>query len=115
MSVVRIRLHDQSTFSPPTPVGQPVGEPVAMTRTAEHMPLEGYNAVTGFWECSPGQFRRQVAGAEYSYIVSGEGTFTPDNGETIQFKPGDALFFEANSHGTWDIREAVRKTYLILK
>ncbi|ERX02251.1 hypothetical protein Q083_01286 [Pseudomonas aeruginosa M8A.4] len=29
-----IRLDDESPFTSPTPVGQPLGEPVALTRTA---------------------------------------------------------------------------------
>lgn len=42
------------------------------------------------------------------------GSFTPDAGDPIHFQAGDALYFAANSLGTWDIRETVRKTYLIL-
>lgn len=72
-----IRLDDESPFTSPTPVGQPLGEPVALTRTAAHRPLADGNGVTGIWECTPGRFRRQVEQAEYSYIVSGEGRFTP--------------------------------------
>ncbi|HHM6007008.1 TPA: cupin domain-containing protein, partial [Pseudomonas aeruginosa] len=68
-----IRLDDESPFTSPTPVGQPLGEPVALTRTAAHRPLADGNGVTGIWECTPGRFRRQVEQAEYSYIVSGEG------------------------------------------
>ncbi|WP_225316340.1 cupin domain-containing protein, partial [Pseudomonas aeruginosa] len=41
------------------------------------------NGVTGIWECTPGRFRRQVEQAEYSYIVSGEGRFTPDEGQAV--------------------------------
>ncbi|MBI8178233.1 cupin domain-containing protein [Pseudomonas aeruginosa] len=109
-----IRLSGESAFTETTPVGQPVGDLVAMSRTAEHRALEDRNATTGVWECSSGQFRRQVAGAEYSYIIGGEGTFTPDDGEPIEFRAGDALYFAANTQGVWDIRQAVRKTYLIL-
>ncbi|BGE66955.1 TPA: cupin domain-containing protein [Pseudomonas aeruginosa] len=114
MSPVRVRLHDEGNFTSAAPVGQPIGNPIAMSRTAEHRALEDRNATTGIWECSPGQFRRQVAEAEYSYIVSGEGSFTPDDGHPIEFRGGDALYFEANSQGVWDIRQTVRKTYLIL-
>uniref|UniRef100_UPI000666B36B cupin domain-containing protein n=1 Tax=Pseudomonas aeruginosa TaxID=287 RepID=UPI000666B36B len=58
-------------------------------------------------------FRRQVEQAEYSYIVSGEGRFTPDEGQAVEFRAGDALYFAAATQGTWDIRQTVRKTYLI--
>ncbi|MNT45902.1 hypothetical protein D3C72_1825150 [compost metagenome] len=53
--------------------------------------------------------------AEYSYIVSGAGCFTPDTGESVNFSAGDALYFPANSQGTWVIRQNLRKTYLILE
>ncbi|MDI7138841.1 hypothetical protein QMO42_31175, partial [Pseudomonas aeruginosa] len=46
-----IRLDDESPFTSPTPVGQPLGEPVALTRTAAHRPLADGNGVTGIWEC----------------------------------------------------------------
>lgn len=36
-----IRLDDESPFTSPTPVGQPLGEPVALTRTAAHRPQIG--------------------------------------------------------------------------
>ena len=47
-----IRLDDESPFTSPTPVGQPLGEPVALTRTAAHRPLADGNGVTGIWECT---------------------------------------------------------------
>ncbi|WP_271410024.1 cupin domain-containing protein [Pseudomonas sp. Q1-7] len=114
MTPLRIRLDDATPFTPASPVGAPVGEPLVLTRTALHQELPGQRAVTGFWECSPGRFRRQVVEAEYSYIVSGEGSFTPDGGEPIDFREGDALYFAANTQGTWEVRSPVRKTYLIL-
>ncbi|MBI8178239.1 DUF861 domain-containing protein [Pseudomonas aeruginosa] len=52
--------------------------------------------------------------AEYSYIISGEGNFTTDGGDTIEFRAGNALYFAASTQGTWDIRQTLRKTYLIL-
>ncbi|BAN48778.1 cupin domain-containing protein [Metapseudomonas resinovorans] len=114
MPLERIRLDDDSSFTAPTPVGAPLGQPVAHACTAGHRNVPDGKGSTGVWECSPGQFRRQVMEAEYSYIVSGEGSFTPDDGETIEFRAGDALYFTANTQGTWTIRQAVRKTYLIL-
>lgn len=114
MSPTLIRLPDQDDFGAPAPVGHPIGQPIAMTRTAGHQALTDRPASTGIWECSPGRFRRQVAEAEYSTIISGEGSFTPDDGEPIEFRAGDALYFQADTQGTWEIRQSVRKTYLIL-
>lgn len=114
MSPLLIRLDDESCFTEATAVGQPVGQPVAQARTAVHRSLQDKNGMTGIWECSRGRFRRQVMEAEYSYIISGEGSFTTDDGDTIEFRAGDALYFAANTLGTWDIRQTLRKTYLIL-
>lgn len=113
MSPVLIRLDDHR-FTEATAVGAPLGHPIAQTRTAGHRPLPDRNALTGFWACSPGRFRRQVREAEYSYIISGEGSFTPDAGEALEFRAGDVLYFAADTQGTWDIRQPLRKAYLIL-
>lgn len=114
MNPVLIHLQNDDAFSEATPVGAPVGEPVAQARTAQHQEIPSQNVATGFWECSPGRFRRQVAQAEYSYIIEGEGSFTPDGGDTIEFRASDALYFAANTQGTWEVRRTVRKNYLIL-
>lgn len=73
MSLIRIRLDDQPGFSQPTVLG----DDGAQARTAAHRTLPDGKGTTGVWECTPGTFRRQVAQAEYSYIVAGEGSFTP--------------------------------------
>ena len=34
----------------------------------------------------------------------------PDEGQAVEFRAGDALYFAAATQGTWDIRQTVRKT-----
>ncbi|MFQ6574641.1 cupin domain-containing protein [Pseudomonas sp. UM16] len=114
MSIVRIATNAPLTFGDATTLGNPLQAPVAQARTAAHQNLTDGRGASGVWECSPGTFRRQVAQAEYSYIVSGSGSFTPDQGEPVAFAAGDALYFPANTQGTWIIQQSVRKTYLIL-
>ncbi|MBM5460309.1 cupin domain-containing protein [Pseudomonas sp. P66] len=115
MSIVRIATHAPLTFGEATALGDPLHTPVAQARTAAHQQLPDGRGTTGVWECSPGSFRRQVAQAEYSYIVSGSGCFAPDQGEPVVFSAGDALYFPANTQGTWTIEQTVRKTYVILE
>lgn len=86
----------------------------AVARIAQNQTLADGRGEAGIWECSPGEFRRQVLQAEYSYIISGEGSFTPEGGARIHFTAGDVLYFSANTHGTWEIRSTVRKNYFIL-
>jgi uncharacterized cupin superfamily protein len=50
--------------------------------------------------------------AELCHFVSGRAFFTPEGGEQFEIKPGDAIFFPPNSRGIWDVREALRKTYV---
>lgn len=91
----------------------PVGDSAALSRSAGEHSLQGANAQTGIWECTPGRFRRGVKAAEYSYIISGAGSFTPDGGEPLEFRAGDTLCFPPDSQGLWTIRETVRKSYVI--
>ena len=111
MSPTLIRAARETEFSPAAPVGAPKGEPVPHVRVAGHreIPVGG----AGLWECTPGRFRRQIAEAEYSYILSGRGSFTPDGGHAIEFGAGDALYFAANTEGEWELLETVRKVYVI--
>jgi uncharacterized cupin superfamily protein len=106
------RVENDSDFSALTAVGAPTSELIAFSRTASHRetPLGG----TGIWECTPGRFRRQVIPAEYSYIISGEGSFTPDGENRIDFRAGDSLYFAPNTQGEWEIHQTVRKAYLIV-
>ncbi|MFC4623601.1 cupin domain-containing protein [Comamonas nitrativorans] len=113
MNPILIRIENDDAFGPATPVGAPCGTPVAHTRTAGHQTLT-VGSSAGLWECSPGRFRRQVAQAEYSYFISGEGCFIPDGGTPIAFRAGDSMYFPANTEGEWHVRQTVRKAYLIM-
>lgn len=46
--------------------------------------------------------------------MAGRCTFTPDGGEPIEIRAGDALMMPANTLGIWDIQETVRKTYVLI-
>ena len=41
--------------------------------------------------------------------------FHPDDGEAIEIKAGDTMYFDENSKGTWEVLETVRKAYLTFK
>ncbi len=69
---------------------------------------------TGLFECTSGTYRRSVKEAEVMHILSGSGRFTPDGEATVHFRGGDTLFFAANTQGTWEVDETMRKVYVIL-
>jgi uncharacterized cupin superfamily protein len=69
----------------------------------------------GIWECTPGRWPRQQMAAEFTVFLSGHCRFEPENGAEVEIKPGDVLYFPANTKGIWDITETVRKVYMIMK
>lgn len=95
-----------------TPVAAPLGELLSATRVARAYGQPGETS-SGLWECSPGRWRRQLVQAEFCHFFEGELVFEPDAGEPIHIKAGDAVFFPANSHGVWDIRQTARKFYVL--
>ena len=53
--------------------------------------------------------------AEISSFVKGHALFHPEDGETIDIKAGDTVYFDENSKGTREVLETVRKAYLTFK
>ncbi|AOJ04928.1 MULTISPECIES: cupin domain-containing protein [Burkholderia] len=95
-------------------VARPLGATVVHTRCLD-VPLEGAgDNQAGLWECSPGRFERQLANAEVMHILSGACTFTPAGGEPVEIRAGDTLFFPADTVGVWQIRETLRKVYVVM-
>lgn len=109
-----IRLAATASLALPAavPAKVPVGTPLA--EAATHAVEGPGGLLTGVWECTPGRFRRQVLEREFSHFISGHCFFEPDGGEPIELRPGDAVLFPANCQGTWDVRETVRKSFLII-
>jgi uncharacterized protein len=93
-------------------VAVPVGQPIARLKSSEAVSLPAQQVEAGVWECTPGVWHRQVKQAELCHFVAGHCFFTPEGGEPIEIRPGDAIFFPPNSSGTWDVRKTVRKTYV---
>jgi hypothetical protein len=96
------------------PVELPVSEQVSQLRgRIVNENADGSEA--GIWECTPGTWTRQVMDAEISSFVQGHARFHPDDGETIDIRTGDTVYFDENSKGTWEVLETVRKAYLTFK
>ena len=96
----------------------PVQEPIS--ETVSHMRGRIINenpdgSEAGIWECTPGTWTRVVMDAEISSFVAGHALFRPDEGDTIDIRPGDTVYWDNNSKGTWEVLETVRKAYLTFK
>ena len=59
------------------PVGIPLSEPPCLIKTASRTIPQRDHIDTGLWECSPGQFRREITQGEMMHLLSGHCPATP--------------------------------------
>lgn len=97
------------------PAKTSIGELVALQGVSQDQVTVSSDISIGIWESSPGKFTRNVKDREFSHIISGSCTFTPKDEEKIELKAGDAVYFPENTEGEWEIKETLRKTYVIFK
>jgi uncharacterized cupin superfamily protein len=98
------------------PVPVPLSSPACTTSGIDVQVPGRPDAATGLWECTPGRFQRQVASGEVMHILAGAGRFEPEapGQPTVEFRAGDTLVFPPETFGVWDIRETVRKVYVMV-
>lgn len=97
------------------PVGLPQGAPVSCL-SGRILEMSADEAIeSGVWQCTPGVWRRQVKKAEFCHFLTGRCTFTPDGGAPVAIEAGDSLFFPPNSEGIWDVKETVRKVFVVFE
>lgn len=100
-----------------------LGEFVARTPATEGEPAEAsvalYEDATiaiGVWECTPGRFPTAKQGiGELMCIIGGSGTLTASDGTAHPFADGTVLLTPDGWTGEWEVRETVRKLYVIWK
>lgn len=63
------------------------------------------------WEKEASKFPWHYDEKETCYILEGEVTVTPKDGEPVSFSKGDLVTFPEGMDCTWDIKKAVRKHY----
>ena len=96
----------------PTP--PPVGDsPSPRLATREAFESPDGSVSTGIWEATPGRFARAIVDAEFAHFISGHATFACADGQTFEFRGGDAAYFPPLTRGTWTIHETLRKTYCV--
>jgi len=108
-----IRGAAKATMDEAVPVKTPVGEPVALNSMAQFQTVNNIDAQIGIWQCEPGKLRRYMPQREFSHILSGSCTFTPEGGEPIELQAGDSVTFPANCQGVWEIKQTLRKVFCL--
>src|ERR1700742_3781259 len=96
------------------PVKKPISKPAAALVGKKYIDESPGIDSMGIWECSPGRWQRTVMQEEFAHFVSGSARFIPTNGEAIEIRAGDTVWFAANTAGIWEIEEEVRKVYVII-
>jgi uncharacterized cupin superfamily protein len=70
----------------------------------------------GVWEVTPGQFTGENVGfGEHMHVLAGEATVTSEDGSTIRLLPGVRFCAPAGWRGRWEVRQTVRKIYVIYR
>ena len=96
------------------PVKQPLSFPPSILIGKKFIDeIPGIDSM-GIWECSPGRWQRTIMQEEFAHFIKGSARFIPDDGEPIDIRAGDSIWFPANSAGVWEITEDVRKVYVII-
>lgn len=103
----------------PTVLLTPVGPKAGATNGEPFESLleisKDHRAQTGVWECTPGSFPSARDGySEFMYFLAGDATITDEDGTPHEIGPGVAILLNDGWRGTWEIRETVRKVYVIV-
>ncbi len=63
------------------------------------------------WSKEVSKFPWTYSEQEVAYILEGEVTVTPKDGESVSFGPGDLVTFSAGLSCTWEVKKPLRKHY----
>jgi uncharacterized cupin superfamily protein len=66
----------------------------------------------GIWQITPGTVR-DVEKDEVFVVLEGEGTIRFAGGETLELGPGALVRLHAGEETEWEIRETLRKVYVV--
>src|SRR6478736_10550966 len=96
------------------PVKKPLSRPAAGLAGKKYIDEAPGIDSMGIWECSSGHWQRTIIQEEFAHFVKGSARFIPTHGAPIDIQAGDTIWFPANSTGIWEIKENVRKVYVII-
>lgn len=109
-------LHDPLHAGPVSEWG-PVSHPITgishksgILLARSHPPRR---AESGVWVCTPGTWRCELKSDEFCHFLAGHGLYKHDDGDVIEIEPDTVAFFPAGWKGICEIRDTVRKAFLI--
>jgi uncharacterized cupin superfamily protein len=67
----------------------------------------------GIWASTPGKWRVSYSEHEFCHLLEGRVRLTGEDGQSVEFRAGDAFVVPAGFVGTWETVEAARKYYAL--
>ena len=87
------------------------GSPTMKT-WVQHTSADG-KIISGTWAATPGTYHATYSAYEFVHLIEGEIIITPDGGEAVTLRPGDAFVIEADFKGVWEITKPVLKHFVV--
>ncbi len=108
------RAPDEAALDDWGPVDEPVGRPVSRTSGTLLAGGSGSFPEAGYWRCTEGRWRCEIARSEFCHFLEGDCTYHGDDGSTIEATGGVTVWFPAGWTGECLVRTAVAKVYVIV-
>ncbi|MEM6512700.1 MAG: cupin domain-containing protein [Pseudomonadota bacterium] len=92
--------------------GEPIGPLPRQTNAGF---LDGDGLYAGTWECEPGKLQLDLEITEFCHLLEGHWVLTSESGQVTEIRAGDSWVFPKGWKGVSDVREKVRKVYMIIE
>ncbi|MEN9628175.1 MAG: hypothetical protein RJA10_1402 [Pseudomonadota bacterium] len=115
-----LKLHAAMPGAPdsdhPRPERRITGNPQRDTWNVVEADLGGGRLDCGVWRCQPGHWRIEMAPGEHELftVLAGRCRVHAEDGTHQEAGPGEAIFIPAGFRGSFEVLEAVTKTYAIV-
>ena len=91
--------------------GEPVGD---LPIQKDSCFFEKDNFFSGTWECEPGILDLDLKVTEFCHILKGHWVLTSESGLITEVKAGDSFLFPEGWKGTAEVKETIRKVYMMI-
>lgn len=95
------------------PFAEVLGDDIAV-RMSVPFTSDDSRIMSGIWEAEPGLSRWEfLERGEAIHVLQGRMVVTKDGGEAVSLEAGTAAVFPIGWKGTWEIKERIRKFFVI--
>ena len=100
----------------PRPERLLAGNPRRETWNTVDVALQGARLLCGVWRCEPGHWRIEMVDGEHELftVLSGRCRVHAEDGSFAEAGPGQAIAIPAGFRGSFEVIEALTKTYAIV-